>query len=131
MKRLVIALPLVMALWACGPTVQQIQATECANESFSIEWACIKSRMANNPRHQLPGLQDAVAQYTFYGNKLKTAVRKGLMSDSAASIAILQFANQLDSALLAEASYLQQLQNAINQNKPITCNTFGSTTTCY
>jgi hypothetical protein len=97
-----------------GPTVQQIQANQCSNSIFAVEWACVKQRMANNPRHQLPSLQDEVSQYTLYGNKLEEALAVGALSDSEASMKILEFANLLDRQIIAERqALLQAVGNSI------------------
>ena len=124
-------LPLITFLTGClgaatGPTVQQIQANQCSNSIFAVEWACVKQQMANNPRHQSPSLQDEVNQYTLYGDKLEEAVEVGALSDAEASMKILEFANLLDRQILAKRQVmLQAIGNSI-QNYNSTASTAGS-----
>jgi len=109
----------IFALTACrwgmmGPTVQQIQSDECVNSIYAAEWACIKQRMASNPRHQMPSLQDEVSQYKLYGNKLEEAVAAGAISDAEASMKIMDFANLLDRRIMAERQVMMRaIDNAV------------------
>jgi len=123
-RRLICPFVLGLLLSACvsGPTVQEIQATECNNSDFSVEWNCIKSRMATNPRHQGGGaMKRAVMQIYLYGDKLEEAVATGGMVDAQASMALLEFVNQLD------AAHLRRLRRSMM----IRCRTIGGIIHCY
>lgn len=102
-----------------GPTVQQIQSTECVNQSFVQEWECIKLRMANNPRHQSSSLRNEVAEYTLYGNKLAQAVNSGLMGDAQASMKLIEFANAIDSQLIAKRQLFMQSLSTSNNTSDV------------
>jgi len=121
-------------LAGCGPTVQEIQSVTCSNASFSVEWRCVKNAMKTNPRHQMPSLRQAVAQYTMYGNKLEIAVNKGLMDDYQASMMLMEYADSIDRGLMQKAALWNQinanLQNSINANRAIVCTTQGAHTIC-
>ena len=118
----------------CGPTVQEIQAVTCSNSAFSVEWRCVKNAMKTNPRHQLPSLRKAVAQYTMYGNKLEIAVNKRLMPDYQASMMLMEYADAIDRGIMQRQAVWNQLnaniQRSINANKVITCTHNGSITVC-
>ena len=124
MKHLfILSLGLLLAGCATGPRFSEIQTTTCRNSSYVAEWRCIKSVMANNPRHQ--SNQKFVNKVTFYGDKLEVSVKKGLMGDGMASMALSQYVDEINRAEMMQyymaSQMMNNLQSSMYANQPIVC----------
>ena len=137
MKRLFI-LSCLLFLSGCGiiyPSFHEIQAGKCKSESYLKEWSCLKSEMKESPRYHNNLLwRKEINQIHFYGDKLELAVKKGLMADSAASMAISRYVDEVYRAGMMEAYMASQmmnnLQSSIDANQPIICTNQGVYTIC-
>ena len=91
-------LPLLL-LSGCAmlfPSIHEMQAGKCKNESYPEEWACLKSAMQNGPRHRdnFVWLKEIKQIYVF-GDQLEGKVKEGLMPDIAASARLSEYVDEI------------------------------------
>ena len=78
------------------PSIHEMQAGKCKNESYPEEWVCLKSAMKNGPRHRdnFVWLKEIKQIYVF-GDQLEGKVKEGLMPDIAASARLSEYVDEI------------------------------------
>ena len=87
-----------------GPTVQQMQATDCNFIKFEDEWRCIQEKIKTNPRHNTARGKEFKVGYIAYGDRLLRSVKAGSMTNATASLKLMEYADKVDAQIMAVAS---------------------------